>query len=213
MVEFVLRSPIRKALLLAAAHGMTDVAAPSQLYPYTALVLPLPGWLTTMLFSVASIVHFASDLGLALSLALHVCLTALATHNRDGSFFLMSLYFCFIHTPLHYLRLLNEGSRGVIAVVAALAITSGMVVISAVPSWSTRVSRLLPADARLLTPFGDGNEGGAIQITHLMQRLVFAHVFVEILRGVRNGEAWLPPVAPPWPPPMLSWTSWKLHCR
>ena len=100
---------------------------------------------------------------------------------------------------MHYLRLLTEGSNGLAAVVVALALTSVMVVISAVPSWSARATQLLPPGARLLTPFSDRDEGGAIQITHLMQRLVAAHVSVEVLRGVRQGHAWLPSVEPPWP--------------
>lgn len=157
-----------------------------------------------MLFSAASIVHFASDLGLAASFALHLALTAFATHDRDMSFFVMSLYFCFVHTPLHYLRVLTEGSRGVVAVATALAITGAMLVITAVPEWSLRAAQMLPPGARLLTPFGADEGGdGAIQITHLMQRLVFAHVFVETLRGVRQGGPWLPPIAPPWRWPSL----------
>ena len=202
MVEFIMHSPIRRAVLLAAAHGMTDVAAPDLLFPYVVLGLPLPGWLTTALFSAASVVHFASDMGLAMSAAMHVALTAMATRNADASFFLMSVYFCFVHTPLHYLRLLMDGSRGVAAVSIALAITLSMLAISAVPAWSARAARLLPPGARLLTPFGDGS--GAIQITHLMQRLVFAHVCVETLKGVRRGQPWLPPTAPPWQSPWFS---------
>ena len=63
------------------------------------------------------------------------------------------------------------------AVATALTITATMAVISAVPAWSARATRLLPKGARLLAPFseqGDG-ESGAIHVTHMMQRLVLAH--------------------------------------
>ena len=201
MVEFVLRSPIRRAVLLAAAHGMTDVAAPALLLPYSIIAMPVPGWVTTMLFSAASVVHFAADIGLGLSAAMHLGLTTAALRNRDASFFVMSLYFVCVHTPMHYFRLLAE--RRVTAVVAALGITAGMALISAVPVWSVRMTRLLPKGARMLAPFSDGRDaeggvGGPIHVTHMMQRLVCAHVGVEILRCMSVGEPWLPPVLPPW---------------
>eukprot|EP00966_Prymnesium_polylepis_P205093 4751991-Prymnesium_polylepis.2 len=55
---------MRRAVLLAAAHGMTDFAAPSLLLPYGVIAMPLPGWLTTTAFGAASVVHFAADVGL-----------------------------------------------------------------------------------------------------------------------------------------------------
>ena len=179
MVTFSMRSPIRRVVLLAAAHGMTDMAtAPAMLLPYSVIAMPLPGWLTTTLFGAASIVHFASDIGLGLSALLHTALTGAAAIDRDASFFAMSLYFCFVHTPLHYVRLLMQHQH--VAVATALAITGAMAVISAVPAWSARAARLLPKGARMLAPFseGDGVDGerGAIHVTHMMQRLVFAHV-------------------------------------
>ena len=200
-VEFVLRSPLRRAVMLAAAHGMTDVAAPALLVPYSIIALPVPGWMTTTLFSMASVVHFAADIGLGLSCVMHAALTAAAVRHRDASFFAMSLYFVCVHTPLHYMRLLAD--RRVTAVVAGLAITAGMALISAVPLWSSRMTRLLPKGARMLAPFSDhrdadGVESGPIHVTHMMQRLVFAHVVVEVLRCISVGEPWLPPVPPPW---------------
>eukprot|EP00966_Prymnesium_polylepis_P205092 4751991-Prymnesium_polylepis.1 len=109
----------------------------------------------------------------------------------------MSIYFCCIHTPMHYLRLLAE--RRLTAMLVALAITAVMALISAVPAWAARATRLLPRGAHLLAPFADSpGEGGAIHVTHLMQRLVFAHVVVEVLHGVSMGHGWLPPIAPPW---------------
>ena len=67
-----------------------------------------------------------------------------------------SLYFCFVHTPLHYLRLLDEGRR--LAVLTALGITGLMAVVGAVPKWSAFSARLLPRRLRLLAPFDEGGE-------------------------------------------------------
>ena len=200
MVEFVLRSPIRRVVLLAAAHGMTYTFAPRALAPYGLLALPnevLPGWLTTLLFGAASIVHFAADIGIALSAAMHIVLTLAATRNRDASFLAMSLYFTVVHTPLHYMRLITDGNQA--AVAGALAITALMAVIAAVPDWSALATRWLPMSVRLLAPSDDGREP-LVHVTHFMQRLVVAHVLVESWQRTSLGKAWLPPIAPPWPP-------------
>ena len=110
-----------------------------------------------------------------------------------------SLYFCFVHTPLHYARLLYEGK--VVAVVLALLITAAMAAISAVPAWSARAARLLPESARMLAPLGDDRSArpseDGIHVTHMMQRLVCAHVAVEVLRRATSGLVWLPPIGPP----------------
>ena len=180
MVTFCMRSPMRRVVLLAAAHGMTDMAtAPAMLLPYSVIAMPLPGWLTTALFGAASIVHFASDIGLGLSTCLHLALTAAATVDCEASFFAMSCYFCFVHTPMHYMRLLMQ--QQVAAVATALTITAVMAVISAVPAWSARATQLLPKGARLLAPFSERDgERGAIHVTHMMQRLVLAHVRLSL---------------------------------
>lgn len=209
MVEFVMRSPMRKAILLAAAHGMTDVAAiinkPAHLLPYSAILMPIPGLTSTLAFFAASVIHFASDIGLVLSSMLHLGLGAVALHNQDASFLIMSLYFCFVHTPLHYTRLLAEGQMA--AVGSALGITASMGVISAIPALSARVKRLLPAGARLLAPYTDGTDG-AIHVTHMMQKLVVAHVVVEALHSASRGQPWMPAAVPP--PARLSRLSWRL---
>ena len=201
-IEFILKvaPPMRRAVLLAAAHGMTDFGAPSLLLPYSVIALPLPGWLTTTAFGTASVFHFAADMGLGLSAALHAVLTAAALRNKHASFFAMSIYFCCVHTPMHYLRLVSA-SR-VTAAAIALVITAAMALISAVPAWAARATSMLPKGARLLAPFsesptGDGT-GSAIHVTHMMQKLVVAHVIVEVLHGVSMGSAWLPSIGPPW---------------
>ena len=60
-MHFALRSPLRRIVPLAAAHGMTDFGSPALLAPYGMLFLPLPGWMCTTLFSAASVLHFAED--------------------------------------------------------------------------------------------------------------------------------------------------------
>ena len=108
----------------------------------------------------------------------------------------------------------------------ALTITAVMAVISAVPAWSARATQLLPKGARLLAPFSERDgERGAIHVTHMMQRLVLAHVrlslsnalalvkcaltggsldllapqvVVEALSAASQGQLWLPPIKPPW---------------
>ena len=196
-----MRSPIRRLVMLCAAHGMTDTCAPGALAPYGLLAVPegaMPGWLITSLFGAASIVHFASDLGVALSFVMHAVLSLAATHNRDASFLAMSIYFSLVHTPLHYLRLLVEGRQ--LAVCSAVSITALMAVICAVPQWAAYWTRILPNSLRLLAPFDDGTAKGElhIHVTHTMQKLVVAHVLVEALHRTSLGEAWLPSLSPPW---------------
>ena len=195
----MLRSPtaIRRTVLLAAAHGMTDVAvvtsAPACLLPYVTIMLPLPGWLTTAAFSCASILHFGEDIGVRCSATMHALLTVAAFVNRDASFLAMSVYFCFVHTPMHYMRLLCTGQRAAVAV--ALVITAVMALLSCVPVLSERTIQLLPKSARLLTPYEDAfkdvaasDRVGGIHVTHAMQKLVVAHVLVETLQaGVLGG--------------------------
>lgn len=189
---------MRQAILLAAAHGMTDAAAiastPALLLPYTTLAVPLPGGVTTLTFFMASVVHFASDIGLALSAAMHCALGCAALLHRDASFLVMSIYFCFVHTPLHYTRLFVSGRHA--AVGAALGVTGLLGVVSAVPALSRRAQQWLPDGARLLAPYVGGTDG-AIHITHMMQKLVVAHVVVEGLHAASIGEPWLPSALPP----------------
>lgn len=198
---------------------MTDIAAtagtPLQLLPYCITPMPLPGWLVTASFAGASMVHFAADLGLCTSVLMHAGLTLLARRNMDVSFLVMSIYFCFVHTPMHYLRLLQQGQA--IAVVSALVITAIGSVISVMPGLSSTVCHLLPRGARMLAPtppigVGSSSRGGAIHaqegnagtswgvlhVTHMMQKLVVAHVLVDALHSISLGQPWLPPAVPPW---------------
>lgn len=62
-----------------AAHGAVDAALPpSRLLPYALALLPspplppLPSSASTAAFGVASLVHFASDVGVGASVALHL---------------------------------------------------------------------------------------------------------------------------------------------
>ena len=67
---------------------------------------------------------------------------------------------------------------------------------------SALATRWLPKSVRLLAPSDDGREDGEprAHVTHFMQRLVVAHVLVEAWQRTLLGKAWLPPIAPSWPP-------------
>eukprot|EP00966_Prymnesium_polylepis_P212988 4932653-Prymnesium_polylepis.1 len=78
-MKFVLPCTNRVQLAIAAAHGASDVGSPPELLAVYALaLLPVPGPACTAGFAFSSLLHFAGDIGLAGSIALHAALSGMA---------------------------------------------------------------------------------------------------------------------------------------
>lgn len=92
---------------VAAAHGTVDFARPNeQLAVYLLALLPVPSWACTVGFGIASVVHFAGDLSVPGSLALHASLCAAsAIRGQAVAFDLVVRYMTAVHIPLLILRL------------------------------------------------------------------------------------------------------------
>lgn len=105
-MQIVVHSPLIAPVALAAMHGTTDLALPPhRLAPYALSlfwpsVVPVSG-----AFIAASAVHFARDVGWGASVFVHAVFVAGAMcGHADDVFVLFALYFCLVHTPMHYAR-------------------------------------------------------------------------------------------------------------
>lgn len=97
----------RLKLTIAAAHGAVDAARPpEQLLLYTLALVPLDKNVTTATFGVASVVHFARDLGLAPSLLFHLVVLGVASKSYARAARLVLNYMIFVHVPLLFTSLL-----------------------------------------------------------------------------------------------------------
>jgi len=156
MVEFVLPTQWPNwALAFVAGHGLTDCVLGQRLVCYVLLLLPLPDWAVTCLFGAASLVHFAADVGVHLSVALHLTLLALyAVARKELAFSLLLVYMTLFHVPVHYAGVL-AGENGVIATAAAAAFSAALYAVS---PW----------------------RHGEFVLSHRAQRLVISHIVCHL---------------------------------
>lgn len=120
-----LSNPDERALAVVTVHGIVDVLSPTKLLLYAAVGLaagasPRLRCLLldhlTWLFFVASWVHFAEDLGCALSAVLHLAVVTLHTReSTEVATRLMLAYILLIHLPCLFWRLAREGATGSMA--------------------------------------------------------------------------------------------------
>ena len=159
-MHFVIHSPLVLPLAIASTHGLTDFDRPAHLYPY-ALMLWWPNEIpVTPVFALASMAHFSRDVGAWPSVALHALVGAVAAVNQDEAFFAISLYYCFVHAPLHCVR--HQWALRFVAAGVALVTLA-----CAIHAW---------------TPSGE------LVIEEWMQKLVVAHVLCDEL-GLAESEA------------------------
>lgn len=92
---------------VAAAHGAVDFARPKeQLAFYMLALVPLPGWVCTVGFGLSSVVHFAGDLSMPGSLALHAGLAMVSfLRGPKIAFDFVVRYMTAVHIPLLVVRL------------------------------------------------------------------------------------------------------------
>jgi hypothetical protein len=110
-MKFTLPCTNRVQLGIAAAHGVSDVGKPPELLAVYALsLLPVPGPACTAGFAFASLLHFAGDVGLAGSLALHIALAGMAVVSMELATSALLFYMNFIHIPILVVKLCSSGS-------------------------------------------------------------------------------------------------------
>ena len=146
MVRFALPGAgaplVQTALRVVAVHGATDawVHPPSWLLAYAPAALPWP--CTTPAFLVASVVHFARDVGAGGSVALHATWAALCVRSVRAAVRAALLYMMVLHVPLHY-RAVAASAAGT-GWAAGMALLTALVVafgprVAALPEWAQRI--------------------------------------------------------------------------
>lgn len=160
----MIHTPMVAPVALATMHGTTDLAYPlHRLLPYASIVWWPERIPVTPLFLCASIVHFGRDVGVRSSCAMHLLFVLGAVLGlEDQAFAVFSAYFCFIHTPLHYLRHLTAWRYPFVA--TALC---AVVILCTDP---------LPQE---------------VVLTEWMQRLVLAHIVCDewsLVANITRGE-------------------------
>ena len=109
-------------ILVASIHGLTDLQRPlPALWPY-AVVPCVPREAAFPLFFVASTRHFARDVGIRCSVALHVLWVLLFAANMEGvAWDLFAMFYCGVHALLHTVRTRSVVVRRLLFLGALLA--------------------------------------------------------------------------------------------
>lgn len=101
-----LAKPLSRRLFAAVAlHGIVDFAEPVTLVAYPAC-LTIPDRLAVPVFAVASVAHFAQDLGFAQSLLFHLLLVLLPPRVALA---VLDVFMVLIHLPCLFVRILVHG--------------------------------------------------------------------------------------------------------
>ena len=124
MVAMEVVTPLALPVVVASAHGFTDLARrPRALLPYGAVAVAapaVPSALVTAAFVVASWRHFAHDVTPRGSAALHASLAlCYALGAPEVAWTLGAAYYCGVHAPLHVVRTVRR-RRARVALRAAL---------------------------------------------------------------------------------------------
>ncbi len=115
----------------------------------TCLLVPVPSQLITVLFLASSIEHISTDVGMVVSFAIHLGIYLVSQlWGLDAAFNAFLFYFCFFHTPKHYMRELQKGNRNA-------------VILGALSGFALSVSGAVPLEFTL---------------TNQMQRIILAHI-------------------------------------
>ena len=134
-------SPLLGLACATSTHGLTDACYPPRaLWPYAAAAC-LPPWAVTPAFAVASVAHFARDVGAYGSVVLHATLVVLARDHRVLASTLGCLYYVAVHVPNHLQRQWRRTPLARAALVGAMALlpwTHGVRAVT-VPHWAQRV--------------------------------------------------------------------------
>ena len=155
--------PLHPAFAVVAAHGISDLDSWRWLPRYAlCMLLPLPPAAVTVIFNLASVIHFANDLRVDGSIALHslIGFFGVACGARCAER-LMMVYLCCVHVPMHYARLLAHRRY----VGAAMAVGFTLVMTLATRGWR------------------------GVCLSQTAQRVIVAHVWVEHSLAGTGGTA------------------------
>ena len=116
----------RTAVALVAAHGMTDLDSPRAWIPaYLAACTPMQSRMISTVFVVASIGHFAEDVGSTGSLLLHACVGAITVAlGHQAGLTVMGMYLVGVHVPNHYQRCAARGRFNALRIAAVSSIVA-----------------------------------------------------------------------------------------
>ena len=159
MVALMVPAYVAAPVLLASCHGLSDLARPIGTLGWYALPLVVSPALrlpTTCLFVAASVVHFARDVDMVVSVVLHAALVALSVtaRTRAVAWPLFAVYYTCVHSRLQMQQWYEAAPRQ-----AALALLVGCVVGCSWPS------------------------NAVLAVTDRMQALVCAHILTEASFG------------------------------
>jgi hypothetical protein len=115
-------------IMVASAHGLTDLTRPvPHLWPY-ALVPLVPESVAAPLFLVASIVHFSRDVGRRGSVLLHALWVGLFLIGMEGAAWdTFAAYYCCVHTLRHLVRTPRGHGLAVAAAVATAWVGASLI--------------------------------------------------------------------------------------
>jgi hypothetical protein len=166
-----LRLPLLSLRVAAtiALHGVVDLAYPATLFAYAGVLLPSrPAFSThdSLLFAVASVIHFARDSSMTESLLLHILLVVMARFvNVRWAMMLMYAHFLLVHLPKLWFQAFEE-PRPIEAVLLVVAF------LGAILFPGTVCKTALDADL----------EDRSFVLSYRLQRVVVCHVVAKILR-------------------------------
>ena len=167
--EFRLPLVSPRLVSIVVLHGFLDLAHPKSLVAYAGLLLPKrPPYSArdSVVFAVASLLHFAQDVSVQESVSLHVCIVGLyALMDARAAVALVLAHFHLIHLPRLWLQAFDE-PRPTEACLLAL----GLIVSLVAPR---RVCA---------TCLGANLDEGTFVLSWRLQRLVACHVAASFLR-------------------------------
>lgn len=166
-------SPLVPLVAIVAAHGATDLDSPFTALPkYAACCLaPVPAPLVAVAFCVASVAHFARDVGIDNSIALHALLgfCTLAFGVARG-LSIMLIYMSVVHVPLHYMRVCRDGRY--LALLLACVVTGVAYVHVVAAACASGVVWLGPREQRIVVAHvWQESESQVVQIHPIRARL------------------------------------------
>ena len=170
-MRFVVPCKTPRLLALLAVHGICDVCLIPFVLVYTLCLRPT--WnstLTTTLFAIASVYHFAQDAGWLESIAGHAFLTGLYVFDPTESHAVewMLVYTCIGHIPLFATRLYDADcliELTMLCVVSLLAFFFPLRVLQ---------------DLRLV----DASDSRTVHVTDEHQRIVVMHILCRLLASI-----------------------------
>lgn len=166
-----LRLPLLSLRVAAvvALHGVVDLAYPATLFAYAGVLLPSRPEFSThdsLLFAVASVIHFARDSSMTESFLLHMLLVVTARFvSVHWAMMLMYAHFLLVHLPKLWFQAFEE-PRPVEAVLLVMAFLAALL-------FPERVCR---------TALNADLEYRSFVLSFRLQRVVVCHVVANLLR-------------------------------